>query len=155
MKVTAPDIAPTLKAFKALDKAASAELRDASVQIASDMAPRTKAAASTRMQRRVAQSVKVRRDRVPVLVAGGRGLPGVLVAGSEFGGGQRVTSYQRRNRTEPGSHRVRRHTTVQFGPHRGKDGAWFYPTFRDNQDEIFDRWRAAVDELLTKWASGG
>ena len=156
--ISAPDIKPTLAAFSKLGKEANDELRDASTDIAEKLVPKVKAAANNKMRRKVAESVRVKRDRVPVVVAGAPPkLAGVLVAGSEFGGGQRIrTVYTRRNRVNPGTHPVyRRHTTMQFGPHTGNEGTWFFPTFRDNEDEILDEWRTAVDDLLTKWASSG
>lgn len=157
--VSAPDLRPTLAAFRALGKEAENELRDASTEIGERLVPKVKAAANNRMRSRVAESTRVQRDRVPVVVAGaGRGgsrLAGVLVAGSEFGGGARVKSVIYR-RGKSGTFPVyRRHTTKQFGPHSGTDGYWFFPTFRENEDVMLDEWRDAVDRLLEKWASGG
>lgn len=125
-----------------LPKVAQAELREASQAIADMEAPRLRgaASASSRQAGAIASSIRVRRDRFPAIAAGGRGRTGVsggatagqLFYGAEFGG--------RSSRT-----------TMQFRPHLGQRGYFFFPTLRADQPKQRDLWEAALRNLEREW----
>lgn len=66
-----------------------------------------------------------------------------------------------------GSHRVRdvifgaefggqgRSRTMQFRPHTGTTGRWFFPTVRAKADEIGELWNAALDDWADEWNQAG
>lgn len=41
-----------------------------------------------------------------------------------------------------------RPTTMQFQPHRGRQGYFLYPTIRDTRDEFMDVYERAIDQLM-------
>lgn len=136
----------TLRRLRGLEKEANAQLRDASGEIVAQELPRIQSAmrSDSKQSRLVAGSVKIRRDRVPKLVAGGRGWvssssgrarAGDVFFGAEFGGGAKPT-------------------TQQFRPHRGRQGYAFWPTIRADGDQIAEQWIEAVDNLLKEWGRG-
>jgi hypothetical protein len=120
-------------------KLGSQYLRQASGDIASDMVGWTKSAASAegRQAAILGGFVKVKQDRVPVVVvaptgklwrgkADGSQREGFrTLAGSEFGG--------------------RGHG---FTPWRGRSGIWFFPTASAHQAEVAVRWNAAMAKLI-------
>lgn len=128
----------TLRAFSAMPKNVSAELKDASQKIARDLATdiKRRARAEGRQAGLLAATVKTPRDRVPVVSAGGDTLLGrnrkpayKLLFGSEFGA-----------------------TTLrQFKP-RNVIGYWFYPGVRGMQGEMDEQWNAAATRVMAKWA---
>jgi hypothetical protein len=134
-----------LRAFKALPKEASAELRQASNVIASEhMAPAWRNAAlyyAGPWGQVIADSVKVKRDRIPAV---------------QIGGNRRVLS---------GGGTA---TMVRAPSDLGKSGKWFAKdeadrTFapfeqtnwisnvRGYQGEALKEWGAAVDRIAAKW----
>lgn len=136
-------------ALRMLPKEASAKLRDASVDIAADIA--SEASGRARSQggaaSLVAPSIRATRDRVPVVKMGGstrlpasgngwarsrggaRQTIGDVIWGAEFGGGARPT-------------------TLQFQPHRGRTGYFLWPTVRDNNRDIHERYSDALLKAL-------
>lgn len=127
-----------LAALRSLPKDASNELRAAALDISKEIAEA--AAASGRQEGSqaalVAKTVKARRDRVPVVVAGGNRKLGSnkapaykLLFGSEFGA----------NRYE------------QYRPHLGRGSYWFFRTIEDEQVQIAERWLKAADEIVRKF----
>lgn len=147
---TYTDVAGLRKALRTLPKEASARLRDASVDIAEDVA--RKAGARARMvggaAAYVAPTIKARRDRVPKIVMGGttrlpardgaarkgtRQTVGNVVWGAEFG-----------------SDRFR-----QFSPWRGNDtgaGYFLWPTVRAESDSTIERYGDALIRAVDKAA---
>lgn len=136
----------TIRKLNQLPKELQAKLRDKSGEIAKDLAAKIIAAADREdaRARLAAKSVRVRRDRVPAIAAGGaktvarRGKTKVrgedVFFGSEFGG-------------------QGRRSTQQFEPHLGTVGYWFFPTVRESQDDVVAEWLAAVDEIEQDWSS--
>ena len=127
------------KALRALPKQASAKLRDASVEIADEIASEARSKGSSAggaMAAYVAPTFKATRDRIPVIKMGSskringrkgkRQTVGDLIWGAEFGGRGRPT-------------------TQQFLPHKGTTGYVLYPTVRENRQDI---WEAYSDALL-------
>lgn len=134
----------TLKAFNDLPKDANNELRDRSKKLSEMLADKVRQAARSDQSPQsalLAPTVKARRDRVPVIVAGGarrigsRGRPAwALLFGAEFGSNR---------------HRQFRKQ------HTGKDGSWLFPVADEHRDLIDREWNAAADEIAAKWAQGG
>lgn len=123
-----------LRAFRELPAEASDQLREQSGQIARKLADDIEAAARSegRQAALMAATVKVRRDRVPVVQAGGAKRVGRnrvpasdLLYASEFGSNLR-----------------------QFRPHLKGDSYWFYDTVERQDSEIYAAWLEAVDAIL-------
>lgn len=130
----------TVAAFRRLPHDADQALRDASARIAFALAGRIQAAARSegRQAALLAGTVRVRRDRLPTVVAGGsarvgsRGTPAWhLLFGSEFGSD----------------------TYRQFRP--SADSYWFFRTVSAEQDLMGRQWREAADEVLDAFTAGG
>lgn len=133
------------KALKTLPKEASGTLREASMDIAQDVA--SGAASEARSQggiaALVAPTIRVARDRIPAVRMGNstridpdrtgeRQTIGDLMWGAEFGGRRRAT-------------------TQQFLPWRGSGtgaGYFLWPTVRGMEDQIQDRYSEALDDAL-------
>lgn len=139
IRVHIDGVRETLAALRKLPKDASTELRAAALEISKEIA--AAAAASGRREGSqaalVATTVKARRDRVPVVTAGGTKRLGrnrepayKLLFGSEFGA----------NRYE------------QYRPHLGRGSYWFFRTVEDEQVEIAARWLKAADEIIAKFS---
>ena len=131
----------SLRAMNRLGADANDIIREAAGDIAEDEAKRVRAAghAEGRQAAIVAGTVKVRRDRVPVVQAGGgarigrrRKQAGKLLFGSEFG-----ATYLR-----------------QYKPHLGREGYWFFPTIEDDQPLIERQWLQAADDVLAIFGAG-
>jgi hypothetical protein len=165
----------TLRALSKMPKEASAQLRQESQQLAGDIVRNAQARASTPGQQLAARQMRARRDRVPVIVAGGsKRLPvtssrksrkgdrqtyGDIFFGYEFGGsrgsiaamggagkGQQL-AYTSRRRVRYSTFHAR---TSQFPPHRGREGYFLYPTIRSMNHEIGQRYFDALDRALVK-----
>lgn len=146
--VTFNHVAGLRRALRDLPKEASSELREASLDIASDVAG--KAAARARMVGGVAvyvaPTIKAKQDRIPKVVMGGlTKLPGRtgpnqtvgnVMWGAEFGG-------------------RRRPTTQQFQPWRGNStgaGYFLWPTIRAQSASIVERYGDALMTAVDKAA---
>jgi hypothetical protein len=82
--------------------------------------------------------------------AGGAGLSGTLLMGGEFGGRKRPRRpYAYRSRSG-NAYIAKRRATMQFKPHLGRRGYWFWPTVRTDLKGI----NARVSEILAKVANG-
>lgn len=137
-----------LSAFRVLPKDATVQLRDASQELAQALAVDVAAAgrAEGSQAALVAATVKARRDRVPVIEAGGtrrigsRKKPAYkLLFGSEFGGSQ------------SGNYALR-----QFKPHLGKGSYWIFKTVEEPaaQARIDREWNEAADRVLRAFGKG-
>lgn len=146
-----------LASFRDLPKEATVALRDASQKIAAGLVPDIKAAAesdSSPQSRLLASTVKVRRDRVPSVQAGGSTRLGrhkapaySMLWGSEFGMTQRSGWYARP--------RYDGETGLQYGKrHQGTTGSWFFPTVEAKEGEIGRGWLAAADEIVHQFNQG-
>lgn len=130
------------RALRQLPKDLSAEMRDASQDIADDIARRAAGRARSvgGAASLVAPSVKSRRDRVPVVQMGGRTpLPGPRgpnrtnqTVGNVWAG------------SEYGSRRF-----SQFQPVK-RPGYFLWPTVEDMHDEIADRYGEALTKAMDK-----
>ncbi|WP_075303121.1 hypothetical protein [Pseudonocardia sp. Ae168_Ps1] len=150
MTVHLSGVRETIAAFNQMPKDASHELRTRSKRIAERLEGRIAMAAraSSSQSAKVAPTVKARRDRVPVVVAGGarrvfatsrpRQKPraaGLVLFGANFG-----ATYLK-----------------QFRPHRAGGGAdyWFFSTVDAYSSRMDREWNDAVDEITRRWAAGG
>ena len=139
----------TLRAFKKLDKDASKEAKERAKEIANRMGGYIRNAAPSRDRRYdlLAQSVKAGRDRVPVVLIGGRVTPRAsggagpaqLVIGMEFGADQ----------AGPNSWRFPPRTPRKG---RGNEGYWIFPEAKRRQPEIRSLWFDAMDQVIRNWS---
>jgi hypothetical protein len=129
------------RALRKLPKLATVQLRDASQDIARDVAgiASSRAAGAGRGWSLLGPTIRAGRDRVPVIRSGGsrripgrkgsRQVVGELLYGTEFGG-----------RRQP--------RTRQFLPHLGTRGYVLYPTIRGEDANIDRRYSAALRDAL-------
>lgn len=147
----------TLRALKALPPEANDQIRDRSWTLAELLAADARSNAEARggQAAAVARTVKARRDRVPVVVAGGaarvtrnRAHAYDVLFGSEFGQNARTGWYADiRYRESVGGGR-------QYDPHLGRGSYWFFETIEDNQAAIASQWSKAADEIIDAFGRG-
>lgn len=155
VRVHIDGVRQTLAAFKQLPKDASNELRDASGKIARILVDAAKRGASIDPQSTaVATTVKVARDRVPVVQAGGarrvtknRAPAWALLFASEFGANGRYGWY--------GASKYADSDGRQYSPHQGQRGRWFFPAVEDERERIAMHWNRAVDAVVRRFGEGG
>jgi hypothetical protein len=146
-----------LRALTQLPKDAQTEIRDRSAKIAAKLAPKAAAdiaAHGGRQGPNLATTVKVVRDRVPAIQAGGSRRLGRhrapaygILFGSIFGMTRRSGWYASpRYGTSPGR---------QYRPHRGQDAYAFFPIADREAATISREWNAAADEIVRKFGKGG
>jgi hypothetical protein len=128
----------TLRALNNLPKDADKEIREKAAVLSHKIA--AAAAASGRREGSqaavVATTVRARRDRVPVVTAGG----------SKRLGRNREPAYKLLFGSEFGATRLR-----QYKPHIGRDSYWFFRTVEDEQVTIMAEWMKAADEIIEKF----
>lgn len=135
----------TLRAFRDLPKDASDELRDEAGKIAADMAGWIShaATADSRQSALVAGTVKVRRDRVPVVEIGGAARVGT---GS---GKQKGRAYQILFGANFGAR-----SFPQFRSWAGVGQDYFvFTQIEAHEREIEDRYLDAADRIIAKWST--
>lgn len=147
----------TLRALDVLPKNASEALRDASLKLAEKLA--VLASADLRANggpqgALVASTVKAKRDRVPVIEAGGTARVGRnrspawgLVFATVFGMNRRSGWFA--------SPRYGTTTQRQYRPHGGQNAYAFFPVIEQNSAEIARQWNAAADRVVREFAEGG
>lgn len=121
----------TVARFKALPKAVRDGADEEVREIARFVATEAKGAASTRAERKAAETIKAQKNTVSLGGGGRRQAAGSMALGTEFGG------------------RGRR-TTQQFRAHRGTQGYFFWPSIRRNSARIKQRWDDLVDRLAAE-----
>lgn len=103
---------------------------------------RRAAAREGRQAARAASTLRVvRGSLMPTVTAG----PHELLFGSEFGMTRHSGWYSRG--------RYYHSTGMQFGPHQGQVGYWFFPTRRAAQPVIEAAWRQAADDVIRGWSA--
>lgn len=141
VKVKITGARETLAAFRHLPDDANRELRTATLKIADSLATQIRGAAtgSSAQSALVAPTVKAKRDRVPVIEAGGSKKVGTnkkpahkILFGANFG------------------------ATVlrQFRPHRGAgdNDYWFFHTVESQEARIDREWNEVADKIIARWA---
>jgi hypothetical protein len=156
----------TLRAYSKLGKEARAATKDEVMKVAEIVGKKTAAAGRARGGRDalVAGTMKVRRDRVPIVEYGGKRRSGVsggatfnqLVYGMEFGSigmGARATDRAsgRPSNNTPGWRFPAR--TARKG-RTGNVGYWIFPTASTMGPEIADLWLKALDKIAKEWGDG-
>lgn len=127
----------TTKLLRGMDKELSKLARQISFDITDQEAAKIRLRASGKQAQLAARSVKAKKDRIPTIQGGGatrlqsstgkvRGEN--IFFGAEFGGRGRKT-------------------TMQFRPHLGRTGYFFWPQLRDDTDEMFKEWSKALQQL--------
>lgn len=146
----------TLQAFSKLPKDANEELRDASLDIAQDLADDVAAAATAEggQAALMAPTVKATRDRVPTITAGGTKKVGrhkkpawALLFASEFGMNRRSGWYA--------AAQYRHSSGRQYPPHVGSHSYWFFTTVSDRSPDIVRRWEQAADGIIRAFGKAG
>lgn len=131
----------TLAAFRNLPDEANNELRDATLKLAQTLSGQIQQSALSegRQAALMAPTVKAKRDRVPVVTAGGTKRVGrnkkpafKLLFGSEFGSRRK-----------------------QFKPHRGRQGYWFFPIVEKEASEIAKTWDGVAQDIIARFSAGG
>jgi hypothetical protein len=144
MTVRIEGVEETLRAFRQLPKDANNELRDRAKSLAQTLAGKVKAAAASDPSPQAAllvPTIRARRDRVPVIAAGG----------SKRVGRKRVPAWAVLFGAEFGSNRF-----TQFGkPHSGRQGSWLFGVADREAATIEREWNAAADEVARRWATMG
>lgn len=135
----------TLRAFRELPKEASVEMRDEAGKIAQDMAGWISSAASadSRQSALLAGTVKVRRDRVPVVEIGGTAKVGTGTGRSKGRAYQILFGANFGSRSFP-----------QFRQWAGKGNDYFvFKNIEAHEREIENRYLDAADRVIAKWSS--
>lgn len=127
----------TLKALNRLPKEANQAVREESLKLAQALAVRAQAAAvSDRapQSKLIAPTIRARRDRVPVIVAGGTKRVGrnrvpawKVLFGAEFGS-DRFSQFRR--------------------AHSGRKGYWFFPLVEKEGPTVAKAWSKAADRIV-------
>lgn len=121
-------------------------LHNAGPLIEADM----RAKAGTPIQQHAVNTVRITKegDGIKVHGGGGGGLDGILFAGGEFGGRKsQKKAYAARSRFS-GAYVVRRRTTMQFLPHLGRAGYFYFPTLRDHLPRLLKKQEETVARAL-------
>lgn len=143
VEVQIENMRETLAAVRALGKEAEAALRDRAFKLGEQLAQSiARAAASDKspQTRIVAATLKVKRDRLPVLEVGG----------TKRIGRNRVPAYALLFGAEFGSVQYRQFHKA----HQGKAGSWFFPTVEREQAEIVAAWEQAADDVVREFGEG-
>jgi hypothetical protein len=125
---------------KKLQKELVDNLHRAGPRIEADM----RAAAHTKVQRRAAGTIDVGKDSQGIAIRGGQGggLGSALFAGGEFGGRKSKKEFYSTRSPNGRAYVVKRRVTMQFLPHLGTTGYFFWPTMRD--------WLPRLEKLQTE-----
>lgn len=144
VKVEIEGLKDTLTKLNKLPKVANDALKDHSGELAGFLARQVQDRArrdKSPQAKRVAGTVRVMRDRVPVIQAGG----------SKRIASSRVPAYKLLFGSEFGSNAY-----PQFRKrHQGTDGSWFFGTTEEYAQEISDAWNEAATEVIEFFGKGG
>ena len=141
IKVQIGGVWETLRAFRDLPPEASDAIRTTSAALAGELVADVQAAARRegRQAALLAGTVKVLRDRVPAVQAGG----------TTRLGRRRRPAYKLLFGSEFGSNRLK-----QYRPHLGSGSYWFFDTVEDQYPAIARRWMEAADRIIAEWSGG-
>lgn len=161
-----PDLKQFLRDASKLQPEFNKELRKSSVEVAKHVVDATQQRASTPAERLVAKGIQARPDRIPkIAVSSSRGYASSsrpnrsrtaaakakvidVFFGTEFGGGKYGAGNPKpRKSYRDGSTKGGGYTT-QFRPHRGTRGYFFYPTVRDEGENIERLYAEGVERVL-------
>lgn len=117
---------------RAIEKNLPDALREASMQIATDLINAASARANTAYAQQASQAFSISDDGQGAVLTN----DSPVFFGSEFGGQARPE-------------------TMQFPPHNGRTGYWFYPAKRDNDEAFIAIWDKGVQNAMTPWNRHG
>lgn len=140
VKIHIEGVQETLRKFRELPKEASDSLRDRTQELSQELATIVSAAARSDSPQSalLAKTVKAKRDRVPVIQAGG----------TSRIGSNRAPAYKVLFGSEFGSNNLK-----QYRPHVGQGSYWFFKTVEESGPEIGAKWNQVTDDILKKWSS--
>jgi hypothetical protein len=142
------DIRDILKAFKVMDEQATEEARIQSNALATYAAEEIKTAARGRTKSgKVAQRVA---DGVSISKSSKIGEFKYGFARQKFSGGANTQTLW--GGVEFGSNKFKQFPTYSGRQGRGSRGWFIYPTLRRIQPELINKWEAAYNRILDKWA---
>jgi hypothetical protein len=142
------DIRDILKAFKVMDVQATEEARIQSNALATYAAEEIKTAARGRTKSgKVAQRVA---DGVSISKSSKIGEFKYGFARQKFSGGANTQTLW--GGVEFGSNKFKQFPAYSGRQGRGSRGWFIYPTLRRIQPELINRWEAAYNRILDKWA---
>ena len=142
------DIRDILKAFKVMDVQATEEARIQSNALATYAAEEIKTAARGRTKSgKVAQRVA---DGVSISKSSKIGEFRYGFARQKFSGGANTQTLW--GGVEFGSNKFKQFPTYSGRQGRGSRGWFIYPTLRRIQPELINKWEAAYNRILDKWA---
>ena len=142
------DIRDILKAFKVMDVQATEEARVQSAALATYAAEEIKTAARSRTKSgKVAQRVA---DGVSISKSSKIGEFKYGFARQKFSGGANTQTLW--GGVEFGSNKFKQFPTYSGRQGRGSRGWFIYPTLRRIQPELINKWEAAYNRILDKWA---
>jgi hypothetical protein len=142
------DIRDILKAFKVMDDQATEEARIQSAALATYAAEEIKTAARGRTKSgKVAQRVA---DGVSISKSSKIGEFKYGFARQKFSGG--ATTQSLWGGVEFGSNKFKQFPSYSGRQGRGSRGWFIYPTLRRIQPELINKWEAAYNRILDKWA---
>jgi hypothetical protein len=134
------------KVPKELQRELVDNLHKAAPRIEADM----RAAARTKIQKQAVSTVRTTTDTEGISIQGGAGggLGGALFAGGEFGGRKsKKKPYATRSRAGK-PYVVKRRTTMQFLPHLGNEGYFYWPTIRDWLPKLYEQQKATLARVM-------
>lgn len=164
-----PGLNQFLRDARKLQPEFNKELRKASVEVANHVVQRAQQKARTPQERLVARGLQARPDRIPKIrvsssrgyVSGSRPNRGRSQAakvkiidawfGVEFGGGKFGAGNPKPRKNYRDGSTVGGGYTTQFRPHRGTRGYFFYPTVREEGENIERLYGKAVDRVLKEF----
>ncbi len=142
------DIRDILKAFKVMDDQANEEARIQSNALATYAAEQIKSAARGRTKSgKVAQRVA---DGVSISKSSKIGEFKYGFARQKFSGGANTQTLWAG--VEFGSNKFKQFPSYSGRQGRGSRGWFIYPTLRRIQPELINKWEAAYNNILDKWA---
>jgi hypothetical protein len=142
------DLRDIYKAFKLMDEQATEEARTQSANLANFASQEIKQAAGSRTKAgKVAQRVA---DGVSISKSSKIGEFSYGFARQKFSGG--ATTQTLWGGVEFGSNKFKQFPTYSGRQGRGSRGWFIYPTLRRIQPELINKWEAAYNRILDKWA---
>lgn len=115
-------------ALNEIQKQLPKQVKEAAEQIAKDWISAARNKASRPHAREAAAALSVGRDADGATIVNDN----VYFFGEEFGGQARPS-------------------TMQFPPHQGQRGYWFFPAARANADKFQQVWEKAIDQATKSW----
>jgi hypothetical protein len=166
-KADPKDLQNLYAAFKRLTDEANNELKSQVTAISAYTAGKIQTAAGNapymrEQAKRVADSVRPNKDRIPNVTIGGSkrnfsggAAVGEVLFGSEFGAEPYLT--KKKNGSNLGANSFGANKGRRFPPmsppyNGGNEGYWIFPTLRREQPAITSAWITAVDGVLNNWS---